>query len=171
METQTAVLVSTAEVWISAPDTQTPIFLGFLGVHRGAPDSSFRAFSLHPPSDIKNQKSENIKMEPQKWSPWRGTTPVQITEMGSEETLSLKDMRWSGFPWRGNFRDKSQKCFGPRISDFPKLSVTALFWWGKGRRLLGPPKVYTADFGSCAWGQFFSYGACHESQGLCSSSV
>ena len=30
---QTAVLVSTAEVWISAPDTQTPIFLGFLGIH------------------------------------------------------------------------------------------------------------------------------------------
>ena len=33
MDTQTAVLVSTAEVWISAPDTQTPIFLGFLGIH------------------------------------------------------------------------------------------------------------------------------------------
>ena len=29
VDTQTAVLVSTAEVWISAPDTQTPIFLGF----------------------------------------------------------------------------------------------------------------------------------------------
>ena len=27
VDTQTAVLVSTAEVWISAPDTQTPIFL------------------------------------------------------------------------------------------------------------------------------------------------
>ena len=34
MDTQTAVLVSTAEVWISAPDTQTPVFLGFLGIHR-----------------------------------------------------------------------------------------------------------------------------------------
>ena len=33
VDTQTAVLVSTAEVWISAPDTQTPIFLGFLGIH------------------------------------------------------------------------------------------------------------------------------------------
>ena len=32
-DTQTAVLVSTAEVWISARDTQTPSFLGFLGVH------------------------------------------------------------------------------------------------------------------------------------------
>ena len=33
VDTQTAVLVSTAEVGISAPDTQTPIFLGFLGIH------------------------------------------------------------------------------------------------------------------------------------------
>ena len=33
VDTQTAVLVSTAEVWISAPDTQTPIFLVFLGIH------------------------------------------------------------------------------------------------------------------------------------------
>ena len=33
VDIQTAVLVSTAEVWISAPDTQTPIFLGFLGIH------------------------------------------------------------------------------------------------------------------------------------------
>ena len=33
VDTQTAVLVSTAEVWISALDTQTPIFLGFLGIH------------------------------------------------------------------------------------------------------------------------------------------
>ena len=33
VDTQTAVLVSTAEVWIPAPDTQTPIFLGFLGIH------------------------------------------------------------------------------------------------------------------------------------------
>ena len=33
VDTQTAVLVSTAEVWISAPDTQTPIFLGFLSIH------------------------------------------------------------------------------------------------------------------------------------------
>ena len=33
VDTQTAVLVSTAEVWISAPDTQTPIFLGFAGIH------------------------------------------------------------------------------------------------------------------------------------------
>ena len=33
VDTQTAVLVSTAEVWISAPDTQTPIFLGFPGIH------------------------------------------------------------------------------------------------------------------------------------------
>ena len=33
VDTQTAVLISTAEVWISAPDTQTPISLGFLGMH------------------------------------------------------------------------------------------------------------------------------------------
>ena len=33
VDTQTAVLVSTAEVWISAPDAQTPIFLGSLGIH------------------------------------------------------------------------------------------------------------------------------------------
>ena len=33
VDTQTAVLVSTAEVGISAPDTQTPFFLGFLGIH------------------------------------------------------------------------------------------------------------------------------------------
>ena len=33
VDTQTAVLVSTAEVWISAPDTQTHIFLGILGIH------------------------------------------------------------------------------------------------------------------------------------------
>ena len=50
-------------------------------------------------------------------------------------------MRWSEFPWCGNIRDKSQKCFGPGTSDFPKLSVTALLWWAKGRRPLGPPKV------------------------------
>ena len=31
VDTQTAVLVSTAEVWISAPDPQTPILLGFSG--------------------------------------------------------------------------------------------------------------------------------------------
>ena len=34
MDTQTAFLVSTAEVWISEPDTQTPIFLGFLSGRR-----------------------------------------------------------------------------------------------------------------------------------------
>ena len=33
VDTQTAVLVSTAEVRISAPDAQTPIFPGFLGIH------------------------------------------------------------------------------------------------------------------------------------------
>ena len=33
VDNQTAVLVSTAEVWISAPDTQTPSFVGFLGIH------------------------------------------------------------------------------------------------------------------------------------------
>ena len=32
------------------------------------------------------------------------------------------------------------------MSDFPKLSVTALFWWAKGRRPLGPPKSL-AGFG------------------------
>ena len=32
-DTQTAVLVSTAEVWVSAPDTQTPILFGFRGIH------------------------------------------------------------------------------------------------------------------------------------------
>ena len=34
VDTQTAVLGSTAEVWISAPDAQTPSFLGFLGKDR-----------------------------------------------------------------------------------------------------------------------------------------
>ena len=34
VDTQTAVLISTAEVWISAPDTRTPIFLGFSGYTR-----------------------------------------------------------------------------------------------------------------------------------------
>ena len=33
VDTQTAVFVSTAEIWISGPDTQPPIFLGFLGIH------------------------------------------------------------------------------------------------------------------------------------------
>ena len=33
VDTQTAVLVSTAEDWMPAPDTQTPISLGFLGIH------------------------------------------------------------------------------------------------------------------------------------------
>ena len=33
VNTQTAVLVSRAEVWISAPDAQTPNFWGFLGIH------------------------------------------------------------------------------------------------------------------------------------------
>ena len=34
-----------------------------------------------------------------------------------------------------------------RISDFPKLSVTALSWWAKGRRPLGPPKPCRDQFG------------------------
>ena len=33
VDTQTAVLVSIAKVWISAPDTQTSVILGFLGIH------------------------------------------------------------------------------------------------------------------------------------------
>ena len=50
VDTQTAVLVSTAEVWISAPDTQTPTFLGFLGIHSWLRfflpgDENFRIFS------------------------------------------------------------------------------------------------------------------------------
>ena len=69
---------------------------------------------------------------------------------GKWKALSLKDMRWSEFPWRGNFRDKSQKCFGPGISDFPKLSVTALFWCAKGRRPLGPPKQFSI------WPKYFA---------------
>ena len=47
---QTAVLVSTAEVWISAPDTQTPIFLGVSGYPQLTlvflpGDEKFRIFS------------------------------------------------------------------------------------------------------------------------------
>ena len=41
VDTQTAVLVSTAEVWVSAPDTQTPIFLGVFWV--SAADFGFSA--------------------------------------------------------------------------------------------------------------------------------
>ena len=33
VDTRTAVWASTPEVWISAPDPQTPIFLGFWGIH------------------------------------------------------------------------------------------------------------------------------------------
>ena len=50
VDTQTAVLISTAEVWISAPDTQAPISLGFLGIHSWLwfclpGDKNFRLFS------------------------------------------------------------------------------------------------------------------------------
>ena len=41
------------------------------------------------------------------------------------------------------------EMFWPRtFSDFPKLSVTALFWWAKGRRPSGPPKEYPDLFRS-----------------------
>ena len=80
---------------------------------------------------IKNGASEMISVPAQLW--------YKSQKWKVSKTLSLKDMRWSEFPWRGNFQDESQKCFGPEISDFPKLSVTALFWWAKGRRPLGPP--------------------------------
>ena len=32
--------------------------------------------------------------------------------------------------------------FSPRISDFPKLSVTALFWWAKGSRPSGLLRIH-----------------------------
>ena len=64
-----------------------------------------------------------LRYKSQKWEAWK--------------ILSLKDMRWS--EWRVNFRDKSQKCFVPGISDFPKFFVAALSLWVKGRRPLGPP--------------------------------
>ena len=103
-----------------------------------APDSSFRAFSFAPASEIKKiRKSKNGASE---MISVTQHNPGTNHRNGKWKTLSLKDMRWSEFPWRGNFRDKSQKCSGPGISDFPKLSVTALFWWAKGRRPLGPPK-------------------------------
>ena len=47
------------------------------------------------------------------------------------ETLRLKDVRWSEFLWCGNIWRNAQTCFGPWISAFPKLSVTALLWWPK----------------------------------------
>ena len=35
VDTQTLVLVSTAKVWISAPDDQISVVLDFLGIHSG----------------------------------------------------------------------------------------------------------------------------------------
>ena len=48
-----------------------------------------------------------------------------------------------------------------RFSDFPKLSVTALFWWGKGRRLLGPPKVWGFLLTASCGGRFVCSIRCH----------
>ena len=79
----------------------------------GAPDSSFRALSLHPLWKLKNQKIRKSKMEPQKWFPCRDNSGTNHRNRKCGKLLPLKDMRWSEFPWRGNFRDKSQKCFGP----------------------------------------------------------
>ena len=86
----------------------------------GGPDSSFWAFAFSPASKSKIRKSEN-----QKWSLgnyFRDATQLRYkSQKGNWRTLSLKDMRWSECPWRGNFRDKSQKCFGPGLSYFPNF--------------------------------------------------
>ena len=71
------------------------------------------------------------------------------------KTFALKDMRWSEFPWRGNFWDKSQKCFGPGISDFPNTfhDSSALVGqkvgdrWAANKRLRHQTK--TTDQGTC----------------------
>ena len=56
-DTQTAVLLCTAEVWISVPDTQTSVFLGFLGIHRcfwvPLGDKFFQIFPIAPVTKIR----------------------------------------------------------------------------------------------------------------------
>ena len=107
----------------------------------GGPGRLLSGLLFAPASEVKKiRKSENQNMEPQKWFR-AGTTPVRITEMGSVENSFFEGHERSEFPWRDNFRHKSRKCFGSgiSISDFPKLSVTALFWWAKDRRPLEPP--------------------------------
>ena len=90
-----------------------------------------------PASEIKKQK---IRKSKNGASEMISVTQHKYHRNGKWKTL--KNMWRSEFAWRGNFRDRSQKCFGPRISDFPKLSVTALFWSAKGRRPLGPPNKW-----------------------------
>ena len=78
----------------------------------------------------------------QKWFPCQHIPGTNHRNGKCQKPLfSSKGTRWSECPWRGTFRHKSQKRFGPWISDFLKPSVMALFWWAKGRRLLGPPNA------------------------------
>ena len=59
VDTQTAVLISTAKVWISALDTQTSAFLGCLGIHRCfwffCPGATFSLRRLSPNLGIQHQ--------------------------------------------------------------------------------------------------------------------
>ena len=100
----------------------------------GAPDSSFRAFSLHPLQKSKKQKIKNgplrsdfhdvaqLRCKSQKWE-------VKNSFFEGHEVIWISVTR----QLPGQITQK----FRSRNFEFPKLSMTALFWWAKGRRPLG----------------------------------
>ena len=103
-----------------------------------APDASFRFFSLRPlqkseNQQIKNGASARLRYKSQKWDV-RKSSFFEGHEVG----LNFRDAATSGT----NHRNVLPQ---PGISDFPKLSVTALLWWAKGRRPLGPPKLRSVN--------------------------
>ena len=71
-----------------------------------------------------------------------GHNPGTNHRKGKCKTLSLKDMRWLNFRDAATSGTNHRNVPAREFSDFLKLSVTALFWWAKGRRPLGPPKIY-----------------------------
>ena len=104
----------------------------------GGPGLLLSDFFLTPASEI-SKNSKNQKMEPQKWFPCRHNSYINHRN-GKHEKLFL---------WRTwgdlNFRDvaisrTNHRNVSAQECPISELSVTALFWWAKGRRSLGPPK-------------------------------
>ena len=101
----------------------------FVGGPRSPP------FGLFLCTRFRNQKirkSENQKMEPQKWFPWRGTTPVQITEMGSEKLFLWRT--WGDL----NFRDAATSGTNHRNVSAQEFPIFRNFPW---QLCSGGPKV------------------------------
>ena len=71
-------------------------------------------------------------MEPQKWFPWRGTTPVQITEMGSEKLFLWRT--WGDL----NFRDAATSGTNHRNVSAREFPIFRNFPW---QLCSGGPKV------------------------------